>query len=61
MGDFIGTRQTGENKAVMLILAQTDLYNKIKEKTKKIIADENILKKYQNIIDDYHKRMGDYQ
>ena len=59
MGDFIGTKQTGENKAVMLMLAQPDLYNKIKVKTNEIVMSENDLMKYQNIIDDYHKLMKD--
>lgn len=59
MGDFIGTKQTGENKAVMLMLAQPDLYNKIKVKTNEIVMSENELMKYQNIIDDYHELMKD--
>ena len=59
MGDFIGTKQTGENKAVMLMLAQPDLYNKIKVKTNEIVMSENDLMKYQNIIDDYHELMKD--
>lgn len=59
MGDFIGTRQTGENKPVMLMLANPDLYNEIKDYTLNIVNDEARLKDYMNIISDYNVVMGD--
>ena len=59
MGDFIGTRQTGDNKAVMLMLANPTLYNNIKDCTSKIVEDSESLKRYQHIIDDYNELMGD--
>ena len=59
MGDFIGTKQTGNNNVVMLMLSQPDLYNRIKEKTSEIVKDETEMKRYQSIFDDYNKAMGE--
>lgn len=52
-GDFIGTKQTGQNKYVMLILANMDLYKKIKEEVQAIYRDPKRLSHYRylNILD----------
>ena len=39
MGDFLGTKQSGDVKNVMLMLSHRDLYNTIKEDVKKIFED----------------------
>lgn len=59
MGDFIGTRQTGDNKAVMLMLSEPDLYEEIKEITNNIVKDDKLLAHYQPLIDAYNVTMGD--
>lgn len=53
MGDFIGTKQTGDNKAVMLMLAEPQKYQEIKKYTCEIVKDSKKLGKYQEIIDNY--------
>ena len=58
-GDFIGTKQTGENKAVMLMLSNPHLYDEIKNYTMNIVKDEEKMKRYQFIIDEYNTIMGD--
>lgn len=52
-GDFIGTKQTGQNKYVMLMLANMDLYKKIKEEVQAIYRDPKRLSHYRylNILD----------
>ena len=59
MGDFIGTKQSGENKAVMLMLGNPSLYNNIKSFTMEIVKDSTRMKKYQFIIDDFNSIMGE--
>ncbi|WCF11465.1 ATP-dependent DNA helicase RecG (plasmid) [Paenibacillus thiaminolyticus] len=51
-GDFIGTKQSGQNKYVMLIMSNMDLYLKIKEEVKKIYQDPKRLSfyNYLNIL-----------
>lgn len=51
VGDFIGTKQTGENKAVMLMIANPDLYKTIKEETDLIVRDPIRRKKYLRYIE----------
>ena len=48
MGDFIGTKQSGDVKNVMLMLANPDLYNKIKEDVKEIFKDDYRYNYYYN-------------
>ena len=48
MGDFIGTKQSGDVKNIMLMLANKQLYEQIKAEVKEIFKDENRLKHYQN-------------
>lgn len=45
-GDFIGTKQSGQNKYVMLMLSYPAFYEKIKNFVKEIYADEEKLKRY---------------
>jgi ATP-dependent DNA helicase RecG len=59
MGDFIGTKQSGENKAVMLMLGNPSLYNNIKNFTMEIVKDPIRMKKYQFILDDFNSLMGE--
>lgn len=52
-GDFIGTKQSGENKYVMLMMANMDLYLRIKEEVRKIYQDPKRLSHYHylNVLD----------
>ncbi|WPS85339.1 ATP-dependent DNA helicase RecG (plasmid) [Brevibacillus halotolerans] len=52
-GDFIGTKQSGENKYVMLMVANMDLYRQIKEEVRTIHKDPKRLSYYQylNVLD----------
>ena len=47
MGDFIGTKQTGENKYVMLMMSNLPLYEQIKAEVKAIYQDPNRLGYYR--------------
>lgn len=53
LGDFIGTKQTGYTKAVMLMIANPELYKKISEKTRFILKNDKDLKKYDFILNEY--------
>lgn len=53
LGDFIGTKQTGDNKAVMLMIANPDLYKKIKLKASEILKSKTEMMKYDFIINEY--------
>ena len=46
MGDFLGTKQSGEIENVMLMIANPDLYLKIKSEIKEILKDERRYKHY---------------
>ena len=48
MGDFIGTKQSGDVKNVLLMLTNPDLYNKIKADVKEIFDDEYRYNYYYN-------------
>lgn len=48
-GDFIGTKQSGENKYVMLMLAYPELYEQINELNKRIYADPIWFSRYSFI------------
>lgn len=52
-GDFIGTKQSGQNKYVMLMMANLDLYLRIKEEVRAIHKDPRRLSFYEylNILD----------
>jgi ATP-dependent DNA helicase RecG len=47
MGDFIGTRQSGQSKYVMLMIANQDLYRQIKEEVRIIRQDPKRLSNYR--------------
>lgn len=49
-GDFIGTSQSGFNKYVMLMLANSDLNDKIKADIKEIYSDKNRLQRYTSLL-----------
>ena len=59
MGDFIGTKQTGDNKAVMLMLSNPSLYDKIKKCTMEIVNDSEKMKQYNFILNDFYTIMGE--
>jgi ATP-dependent DNA helicase RecG len=48
MGDFIGTKQSGDVKNVLLMLTNPELYNKIKADVKEIFEDEYRYNYYYN-------------
>ncbi|MFF2531409.1 ATP-dependent DNA helicase RecG [Brevibacillus sp. NPDC058079] len=52
-GDFIGTKQSGDNKYVMLMMANMDLYRRIKEEVSSIHKDPKRLSHYRylNVLD----------
>ena len=45
-GDFIGTKQSGQNKYIMLMLSYSKFYNQIKELVDSIFEDKKKLKNY---------------
>ncbi|MBP1309276.1 ATP-dependent DNA helicase RecG [Paenibacillus sp. 1182] len=51
-GDFIGTKQSGDNKYVMLMMANMDLYLRVKEEVRAIHNDPRRLSfyKYLNVL-----------
>lgn len=55
MGDFIGTKQSGMVKNVMLMLSHPDLYAKIKAEVKDIFKDEKRLKFYRPLQESLDK------
>jgi ATP-dependent DNA helicase RecG len=50
-GDFIGTRQSGNNKYVMLMISYPHLYEKIKEEVKRIYQNPSRKARYQFLMD----------
>lgn len=50
-GDFIGTKQSGSNKYVMLMLAYPTLYDKIKNEVKDIYKNPARLPRYRKLIE----------
>lgn len=52
MGDFIGTKQSGDNKYVMLMLANEKLYEEIKKDVDNIYADESRRYYYEHLNDE---------
>lgn len=51
-GDYIGTSQTGNNKDVMLMLAEPDLYKEISKLNDEIFADSARFAKYSYLLDE---------
>lgn len=54
-GDFIGTKQSGQNEYVMLMLSYPKLYERIRALAKEIYSDKERLKKYKFIQDLFEK------
>lgn len=50
-GDFIGTKQSGNNKYVMLMLSHPHLYENVKQEVRSIYSDEKRLIRYKKIMD----------
>ena len=50
-GDFIGTKQSGNNKYVMLMLSYPQFYEKVKQEVQGIYADSKRLTRYKKIMD----------
>jgi len=50
-GDFIGTKQSGENKYVMLMLSNQKLFNEIREEINNIFNDKKRYEFYKKYID----------
>ena len=50
-GSFLGTQQSGDNKYLMLILANKKLNEFIKKDIDNIFSDENRLNRYYNLIE----------
>lgn len=50
LGDFIGTKQSGDNQAVMLMLANPDLYKQLKQETKEILKSDARTQRYDAFI-----------
>ena len=51
-GDFIGTKQTGENKSVMLMLSEPELYEKISKLNDEIFSKKEKFKRYEYLIEE---------
>ena len=51
MMDFLGTEQSGENKYLMLIMANPKLNEYIKKDIDEIFKNEDRKKRYYNLID----------
>lgn len=51
-GDFIGTKQSGDNKYVMLMLSNPKLFNQVKEETKEIFKDKKRYSFYEDYFDE---------
>ena len=49
-GDFIGTKQTGENKSVMLMLTEPELYKEISEVNEDIYNTKEKFKRYEYLL-----------
>jgi len=55
-GDFIGTRQSGENKYVMLMLGNPKLFNDIRKEVKDIFNDNKRYEFYREYVEGIIKR-----
>lgn len=55
-GDFIGTRQSGENKYVMLMLGNPKLFNDIRKEVKDIFNDNKRYEFYREYVEDIASR-----
>ena len=53
-GDYIGTQQTGNNKDVMLMLAEPDLYKEIGKLNDRIYSTPSLFAKYKYILEEYN-------
>lgn len=51
-GDFLGTDQTGNNKDVMLMIAEPELYQRISELNSRIYADPVMFAKYRYVLEE---------
>lgn len=51
-GDFIGTRQSGENKYVMLMLGNPKLFNDIRKEVRDIFKDKKKYEYYRDYIEE---------
>ena len=51
-GDYIGTQQTGNNKNVMLMMSEPELYKQISELNDEIYGNSPLLAKYKYISDE---------
>lgn len=51
-GDFIGTRQSGHEKNIMLMLAHPELYKQTNALTKKICQDSKAITRYHFLLED---------
>lgn len=49
-GDFLGTKQSGQNQDVLLMLANIELFEKIENTIGEIINDEERLEKYKGLL-----------
>lgn len=49
-GDFIGTKQTGDNKSVMLMLSEPELYKQISEVNDDIYNTKEKFKRYEYLL-----------
>ena len=59
-GDYIGTQQTGNNKDVMLMMAEPDLYKEIGIVNDGIYSNPAKFAKYKYILEDYYKEKEDH-
>jgi ATP-dependent DNA helicase RecG len=50
-GDFIGTKQSGNNKYVMLMLSYPKFYDKVKREVKDIYINQTRLSRYKKLIE----------
>jgi len=53
LGDFIGTSQTGDDKAVMLMISNPEYYQSVKNEVIEILNNPKRKKKYLSIIDEH--------
>lgn len=51
-GDFIGTKQSGENKYIMLMLGNPDLFNDVREEVKNIFNNKERFKYYEEYLEE---------
>lgn len=51
-GDYIGTQQTGNNRNVMLMMSEPELYKKISELNDEIYKDSSLFAKYSYLLEE---------